>query len=254
MRQHFQEYYADRVRSFAAEVGDINAKGIPEVHLPLWGRHYETTLLKIAFVGRDTRYWGCMEDFLKAAKDNPEAVVFRNEAEFLDLPFTGWTNNFGTSFWDTVMQFLALFHGVQDWRQLKRRQRDDILHTFVWAETNAVELWGSTPSMEGADFQAWRKLKSASERYFDSFAAILSIFKPNLAIIMNWTVPDSYWDCPLQFQSIGDHVEYALAASHDTHVFKIAHPNWLRGDRREATLHAVLNHWHTVRIDLTPEK
>ena len=248
MRRYFQDHYTNRIRAFATEVGDVNANGIPEVHLPLWGQHYETTTLKTAFIGRDTRYWGCMADFLQAARANPEAVVFRNETEFLELPFTRWTTNFGTSFWDTVMQFLALFHGVPDWRQLKRRQRDDILHTFVWAETNSVELWGSTPSKEEADFQAWRTLKSASERHFDSFAAILNIFKPHLAIVMNWTVPDHYWDCPLQFRSIGDHVDYALAESRDTHVFKIAHPNWLRGDRREATLHSVLNHWHAVRI------
>ena len=144
------------------------------------------------------------------------------------------------------MQFLAELHGVPDWRQLKRRQRDDILHTFVWAQTNAVELWEATPSIEGADFQAWRTIKSASERHLDSFAAILNIFRPHLSIVMNWTVSDSYWDCPLQFEGIGDHVAYALSEPHGTHVFNLAHPTWLRGDRRAATFETVLKHWNAV--------
>ncbi len=140
MRQLFQNHYTDRVRAFAADVGEVNATGIPEPHLPLWGKHYETATLRTAFIGRDTRYWGCMADFLRTVKPNAEEAIFRNEEEFLELPFTEWTNNFGTTFWDTVMQFLAELHGVPDWRQLKRRQRDDILHIRLGCVATGVRL------------------------------------------------------------------------------------------------------------------
>ena len=187
-----------------------------------------------------------MTDFLRAAKSNPNEAVFRNEAEFLNLPFTTWTNNFGTTFWDTAMQFLAALHNVPDWKQLKRRQRDDLLHSFVWAETNSIERWSSTPSIEGADFQAWRTTKTASERHLDSFATILNIFRPHIAVVMNWSVCETYWDCPLKFERIGDHVDYAFAEHHETHVFHIAHPTWLRGSKRAATFDSVLKKWNSV--------
>jgi hypothetical protein len=145
------------------------------------------------------------------------------------------------------MQFLAALHDIPDWRQLKRRQRDDILHTFVWAQTNAIEKWDATPSIAGADFQAWRTIKTASERHLDSFSAILNVFRPHLAIIMNWTVSDAYWDCSIHFQEIGDHVSYAFMESPGTHVFNIGHPTWLRGDRRADTFNTVLNQWKKVR-------
>ena len=179
------------------------------------------------------------------ARQNLQTAVFRSEAEFLELPFTEWTNNFGTSFWDTAMQFLAAFHNVPDWKQLKKRERDDILHSFVWAETNAVEKWEATPSKEGADFEAWRTIKIASERHLDSFSAILDIFRPHVAIVMNWNVSPEYWNRPLQWETLGHHVRHALDNSHATHVFHTAHPNGMRDDRSEI-FEMISNKWQTV--------
>lgn len=245
IKREYEKHYTSKVAAFLHEVGEIDAACIPDPHLPLWGKHYETATPRIAFIGQDTRYWGEMADFRNIAKRDLQAAIFGHEDVFRDLPFTGWTNNFGTTFWDTVMQFLAIFHGVPDWQQLKRRERDDILQTFVWAQTNAVELWESTPSIEGADFEAWQQFKTASERHLDSFSSLLRIFRPQFAIVMNWTVRDDYWNLPLQWETLGHHVRYALDSTHATHIFHTAHPNGMRYDRREI-FEMISNKWKAL--------
>jgi hypothetical protein len=187
-----------------------------------------------------------MADFRDTAKQDTQKALFMHEDVFHNLAFTRWTNNFGKTFWDTVMQFLAVIHNLSDRRQLKRRERDDILQTFVWAETNSVELWRSTPSRAGANFEAWQQFKAASERHLDSFSTILDVFRPQLAIVLNWIVHDKYWDLPLQWERIGDHVNYAFEAVHGTHVFHTAHPTWLRGDRRSHVFETISRQWKSV--------
>lgn len=246
LKIRYEDRYACDVAAFLSEVSDIDAKGIPDPHLPLWGADYETTALRIAFIGQDTYGWGRMADFRAAGRSRVQDCLSMHEDVFRDLLFTGWTNNFGSTFWDTVMQLLAVLHDIPDWKQLKRRERDDILQTFMWAQTNSVELWGSTPSGAGANYEDWQKFKAASERHLDSFAKILDVFQPHLAIVLNWTVRDEYWDYPLEWHRIGDHVDYAFDPVHSTHVFHIAHATWLRGERRSNTLQTISIQWKSV--------
>jgi hypothetical protein len=197
LQQRYENEYAPRIQRFLEEVEGVDATGIPEPHLPLWGNAYERSANKIAFIGQDTNYWHSMADFQSAGKQSVRDVLFKRENVFHDLLFTNWTNNFGTSFWDTVLQLLAGFHSIDDWRQLKRRQREDVLQTFVWAQTNAVELWTSSPSEAGANYDNWLRFKTASERHLDFLSPILNVFRPDVAIVTNWGVRDQYWDLPL---------------------------------------------------------
>ena len=246
-RQRYESHYINAVGAFLRDVGDVNATGIPEVHLPLWGKNYDSTKLRAAFIGRDTRVWGDMPTFLSEAKQNIQTAIFRSEAEFLGLPFKKWTNNFGTTFWDTVMRFLAAFNGISDWREVKRGRNDEILHNFVWANTNAVERWEVTAKNEQANFEAWRRLKTASEQHLDSFSAILEVFRPNVVIVMNWEISGNYWRRPLKWETIGDHVYYAFDASQGTHIFHTAHPTWLNLNKmRNIVFETICERWQTV--------
>jgi hypothetical protein len=250
LKERYENKYGEKVAAFLRDAAEIDATGIPAPHLPLWGEHYEAAIPRIAFIGRDTRGWGPagigMSHFRTAARQRIQDALFMHENVFRELLFVQWTNNFGKTFWDTVMQLLAMLHCIPDWRQLKRRERDDILQTIMWAETNSVELWGSTPKGAGANFDAWQRFKRAGERHFDSFSTILDVFRPHLAVVLNWTVRDGYWDLPLEWQRIGDHVDYAFEAPHKTHVFHIAHPNWLRGIKRRNTFEAISRKWRSV--------
>ena len=247
LRQRYEKHYTEAVGAFLRDVSDINPTGIPEIHLPLWGNGYETADLRIAFIGRDTRGWGDMAAFLDAARSDIKTAIFRSESEFLELPFTRWTNNFGTSFWDTVMRFLAAFYGISDWKTLKRREHDTILQKFVWANTNAVEQWGVTAAHNNADYNSWARLKTASEVHLDSFVSIRDVFQPHVAIVMHWEAPSRYWGCDLQWQRIGAYANYAFDDSHNVHIFHTAHPTWLNLNRlRPAVLETICAKWVIV--------
>jgi hypothetical protein len=250
IKPKFEQHFLPRVHAFAADVGDANFSGIPEPHLPLWGVDYESSSVKLAFIGKDTRYWGDMRQFLAALKSTPEASLYRHLGKFRELGFSKGTVNFGTSFWDTVMQLLAQFYGVGDWRDIKQRKLDHLLRGFLWAETNSVELWGSTPSKEDADYTVWKTCKDAGAKHFDSIEAILQIFEPKIVIVMDWDVPDSYWGNVQGFQTIGEHVRFCDHLGGTSYIYNIAHPNWLRGERRSDTFSCLFKHMRGLNLPL----
>ena len=206
----------------------------------------------MVFVGRDTYTWGSgdcnMRGFIAAARQDIRMSLVRNDAPFRNLQFTEWKKS---KFWDTVMRLLAGFYEIPNWKDLQERRRDDILRRFVWAETNSIEKWESSPSVKGADKGEWLKVKLASDRHLDSFSAISEVFRPHVSIVMGWgsAVPHNYWrDCSfVQRECLGDHVNYAFDETHSTHVFHTAHPNWYRSrDRKTKMIEAVLEKLKTL--------
>lgn len=254
-RDRYIAHYTKAVSAFISDVGELNAAGIPEVHLPLWGCEYGKSP-RIAFVGRDTRNWGLMEHFVNCAKrdtTNVTPLQARVNEVFLSLPlgFKKWTNNSGTSFWDTVMRLVAGFHGIADWRQVKTTdQHDALLQSFVWANAHSVELWNPTGWREGqkADKGAWSQLKAASERHFDSFSVIQEIFRPEIAIVMTRNTPTHYWKGVPHGVPISKEVNYSFDPAHGTHVFHTAHPNYLgrRKGRIDEVVGAIASKWKAI--------
>lgn len=249
IRQQFEKHYLEKVAAFIGDVADVDATGIPEIHLPLWGTNYETAKLRIAFVGMETKYWGDMGEFIGEAKQNPQTAIFRNEAWFHEFKFLESTNNFGTSFFDAVMQFLALFHNIPDWHELKARQYDGLLRSFVWAETNAIERH-TTEAHEGVNSELWGKLKAASRRHLDSYSAMADIFRPHIVVVMD-TNSDPYFlgSAPERdpgFEEIGDHLWYGRDPVLKTHIFNTAHPNYFFRNTGNATFETVSKKWKEI--------
>jgi len=213
LRERYDSYYSSRAQSFVREVSDLDVSGIPEPHLPYWGRSYEESSLRIGIIGRDTRSWGDMTDFVQAVNANPIEAIHRDEDVFDSLEFTEWTNNFGTSFWDTSMKILAGLHGISDWKRLKRREEELPLRSFFWANVNSVECFEVSPKENGVPWEIWHKVKDASERHLDSFKAILEILQPHVVFLMNWEPGDHFLDFEIHWHDFGDHQAYA----HDPH-------------------------------------
>jgi hypothetical protein len=183
--------------------------------------------LKVAVIGRDTRYWGDMRHFIQAAKESPDEAILRGKGEFDALDFTGWTNNFGKTFWDTSMKILAGIHGVSDWKSLKRREEESVLRSFMWANVNSVERYEVTPQENQVPWDIWRKVKDASEEYLDSFKNILEIFTPNVVVLMNWDPGAHFIDFYIKWDEFGNHQAYAFYEPSKTHIIATAHPTWL---------------------------
>lgn len=227
IRGKFDNFYSKHSIDFANAVGELDASGIPEPHLPHWGKMYDTASLKIGLIGRDTRSWGDMNDFLRAVKNDPVGAIHRHEEEFDSLAFTEWTNNFGKTFWDTSMKFLAGLHGISDWKRLKRREEEAVLRSFFWANVNSVERYEASPQANAVSLETWRIVKNASEQHLDSFSALLNIFIPHVIILMNWDPNDRFLDIPLQWEEFGDHQAYSFHEPTGTHILATAHPTWL---------------------------
>ena len=269
LKDRYRSHYVPAVDAFVRAVGEVNAAGIPEVHLPLWGDKYdESNNLRIVFVGRDTFCWGDMTDFLKmcaeAARNHSEPIFPRKsrEGEFRDYPFRrngAWAKEGNSVFWDTVMRLLAAFHSIPDWKQIKASEpAHEILNTFVWANVNSVEVWenkklGSWEKHargQKADHSSHKRLKLAAEQHLDSFSTIHEIFRPHVAIIMSRNTPPNYWEVVPQWIQIGSGVEYAFVNNKHggTHLFHLDHPSrfkWLKV-RADDVVKTIVSKWRAV--------
>lgn len=267
LRERYCDHYVPAVGEFIRAVGDVNVAGFPEVHLPLWGAAYEdeTTNPRIVFIGRDTWCWGNMVDFVEkcaGAESNPIPAIHRmeeREKEFREYPFRkkgAWRKNKNSVFWDTVMRFLAAFHDISDWKQLKtNKPAHEILKTFAWANVNAVEVWDKKKlpewekhaSGKKADPDSWRLLDAAANQHLDSFSVIQEVFQPHIAIVMSRQTPPNYWGVVPQWETIDPWVEYAFVVHKGcgTHIFHTDHPNHLRfcegGSGK--VINAILSKW-----------
>jgi len=238
LQRRFLSSYGPAVQTLVEEAGVADAGALQEPHLPLWGESYSLSSVRLAFIGRDTRNWGEMTPFLSQARENSEDACLRWQQYFRGLPFVDWTNRAGTSFWDTVFRILACVYGVENWKDLRQRKQEHLLRTFVWAETNSVELWSAQSvarwemrTQKKADAATWRKLKAASERSLDRLSLILDVFSPHAVIVLNWCVPAHYWDRPLAWSAVSHYLRHAVDQPTGTHVFHTAHPAWLGRSR-----------------------
>ena len=178
----------------------------------------------------ETRGYGDMINFIEHAKQSTTESIFRTQDEFDEFDFAGWTNNFGTSFWDFVLKFLAGFHGVENWKDLKRRQRPDILSSFSWANLNAIERYEVTAQKRAAKWEDWNAVKQAS-LILDSGEHVLQAFTPKLVVIVNWTDGEDWLTKHRivdERTEIFDHLLYLRLQPCGTHVIWTAHPTWLK--------------------------
>jgi hypothetical protein len=231
LSDRYEARYKNAVGHFASEIEGLDASGIPEPHIPHWGSLYESASLKIGIVGRDTRSWGDMPAFMDAVKNDPREALFRGKEDFDSLVFTGWTNNFGTTFWDTAIKILAALHGVSDWKRLKLQEITEPLKSFFWANVNSVERFEVSPRANKVPWDTWYKVKKASEHHLDSFRALLDIFQPHVVFLLNWDPGEHFLDFPLTWDEFGNHQAEARDSVTGCLILATAHPTWLNQNR-----------------------
>lgn len=227
VRERFDARYRPAIENFVNDIEGLDASGIPEPHLPYWGPLYEAAPLRVGVIGRDTRGWGDMTEFIECVRADSQAALARHRDELDGLAFTGWTNNFGKTFWDTTMKILAAMHGVNDWKLLKKRQDTTPLRSFFWANVNTIERFEVCPRDNGVPWETWRKVKDSSEKHLDSFQGILDVFRPHIVFLMNWDPGDHFLDFDIEWKNFGDHQASAFYEPTQTHIFATAHPTWL---------------------------
>ncbi len=131
--QRYTQHYAPLVKSFCEEVSSsvtLEPDNLPEPFLPQFGKDYDSSALRVAFVGQDTKYWGDLKSFVAKGKDDPLLCLENNQDEFQSHDFTEWGSTRQT-FWGFVMMFLARLHGIEDWSVMKSGRCREILSSFA---------------------------------------------------------------------------------------------------------------------------
>jgi hypothetical protein len=230
IRQSYIDTYKPLLTEFANEIKGSSYTGIPEPFLPVHGKLYETAKTRIAFVGMETRGWGDTSNFVSDINDKIDEVMFRNFEEFDDLEFRFWGSNFGNSFWDFNFKFLAAYYGVDNWKEVKNGEHENILRSFAWGNTNSIERYHVTAKNNGVDYDSWLCVKNASKQ-LDGAKHILNILRPDIMVILNWGTNEEWLikglSTPVNRQEIDNHLWYYYLPDTKTHVLWTAHPTWL---------------------------
>ena len=224
----FLNYYVPLVKGFCDDLSNEpvnNLAGITQPFFPLFGDQYETATLKIVFVGIETNGGGDTKLFVENCQRSSEEVIRGKLREFRELEFIKWGNNFGYTFFDIILFFLASYHKLPDWKVLKRKMNDSVLRSFAWGNCNAVERYEVTAKKNGVPKDVWAKVKAASNR-FDIAKHIIDSLHPDVMVVM-WKAmrPESYL-AGLDYSQISEegNVRHFFVKSSKLHIFQIPHP------------------------------
>jgi hypothetical protein len=228
--------YKPLMTQFIEAIRAVNYDRIPAPFFPVHGKLYEEATTRIAFVGIELKSgpdsrWDNITDFVKRADTDPEGAIFKDFEEFEELAFCDWGDNRETGFWDFVFRILADFHGVPDWRVFKRGESKQILTSFAWGNTNAIERFEKAAKLRGVVEENWIPVKEASE-CFDQAKHLVNILQPHLMVVTDWTHTPEKWlldGLPENVArvEIEKHLWYYFLPATQTHVLWTAHPRWL---------------------------
>lgn len=201
--KRYLDYYTPLVEKFIADVKrDVPStdvlKGMPQPHFPVFGSGYEKSAAKLVFVGRDTRGWGDVTEFLKKG---PRAALADDLDEFKSLKYFVKDAKNRQTFWGFVMMTLAALHGHADWGVMKKDGHEEILGSFAWAEANAVELPESVKKHlpKGRSWsremrKVWENVRKAGKP-LDRVEHLIEVLKPHVIIVLNERINrESYFD------------------------------------------------------------
>ena len=233
MNKNYKDIYTNLLKDFFARIDGVELEGISSIHIPSAGDLYDKAKYKIAFYGIETKGWGELKELKNIFLNNPSQALAWLDEDFKELAFLNWTNNFGNSFWNFILLFLAKFYNINDWKELKNNEDFRyILKTFIWGNTNSLEAYDVTAKSKGVDIKNWELIKKES-KILDRPKYIIDSYKPNLLIILNWSENEKWLtdDYKVEGKSIGDHLTYYYIEEKEIDVYWLAHPRWISANQ-----------------------
>lgn len=233
--------YAPLIETFKKEVNGLNINGITGPHFPAIGECYAESKYKFAFCGMETYGWYSLESMLP--KDNIEYLREIDKC-IDDFEYLGWATNYHATFWGFVLKFFSKFFNVDFNRMRNIDDADEdiksIMKSFIWANANAIERFGVSSESQGANYNDWAKVKSASKT-FDDINHILNSCAPRVVFIIYSNVDEKYY---LNDNSLSEiygvdesnrlnvlklrndelKYDYLYLRNSNTHIFKLPHP------------------------------
>jgi hypothetical protein len=227
----FIKVYEPLLKKFIEEIKDIEKENLPEPFIPVYGKNYESTPFKIAFVGWETRNNSSLKKFYDVAEKSPLEALNRFY-EVIDLEeeenLTNYGSKFGNGFWNFVFKFLAKLYN-KDWKEIKRKSHPEILKSFVWGNLDSIERFEVSAKGAGGNYQEWEKVKRAST-IFDNAEVFIKALKPKVIIVLQWQEDDLWINGIKNIEHeiiLVDYLEYYHLKDSDTHIYWTRHPRGL---------------------------
>lgn len=211
-------------------LSETELNGIPALFIPGWGDAYESSLFKIAIVGKETAYWGHENgDSLLCDLKSFESGCYDLEASCRNFRTTGpaqWRN----TFWQYTAATLGMIFGkTRDEVLLKN---NPILRSIAWFNGHAVE----TIDSKGVDRSVVTHEKMAQiqrladESGVSDFDRFIKVFEPDVILYFyrnrNETPLRNFpvHDVPRKWGGNEDIYEYQLGRSL---ILQMRHTTWM---------------------------
>jgi hypothetical protein len=197
--KHYIDYFTSLIQEFVRDVESLphpDIKRMPEPHLPLFGKNYENSTLRLVVIGQDTLDWGDLRDFVTAEKATPGCKLHEGLDEFRDHSLFQQSRGTASSqrFLGFMMMMVAALHGQENWALMKHGKMPEILDSLAWAEVNAVRLYGDWATGLGVPYEYWGAVRRVGER-FNRFRHIAETLKPHAALVLYRGLdPASYFE------------------------------------------------------------
>jgi hypothetical protein len=237
LQKSYIEYYKPLLRKFCKELTDkLPASayhGIPRPFIPAWGKRYEQSMVKMAFIGLETcGFDPTLPKYIEQVQREEWDSSF-DISKFQNIDYVGWTAGKGTryTFWGFVMYFLAALYNVKNWEVLKQRKHQNLLNCFVWGNASAIECWKSDGIPEGTDPKAHQIAREAAYPLND-FQHMQTIFTPNVSIIMCCRESCDQFLRNTDKKLLWDQEGVRLWKSDNAIIFNMPHPNNMRYNKR----------------------
>jgi hypothetical protein len=202
---------------------------LPQPFLPVFGKDYQTSAFKFLVIGQDTKGWGQTSRFIEQELDSPGSAIEEAFGHIENQSFRKWGKN-THSFFGFVMALLAEVHGMPQWTALKWGDNANVLKSFAWANSNAVELWGSLRKhTHGVSVETWRAAREAGD-HLNRLEHMLKTLSPRVVLISCKTVDDSFFNGleKSELSSEEEGIRHYRIEGYDVDIFHTYHPGWMR--------------------------
>lgn len=236
MNNRRKEVYQPLIEAFKKEIEGVNIEGITGPHLPVVGDRYAEAKYKFVFCGIETLGYNLLSEFV--TYDNEKLVTWTDN-KLNENSFLSYSKNNHANFWGFVFKFLSKFYKINV-EDLRNEEFPDILHSFIWANSNSIERYETSSEGQGAVYSAWEKIKTASA-IFDNLDHIVNSCSPKVIFICNKKCDENYFlsnrynseskNCFYTKHYVNDSekvsYEYYHKRDSNIHIFKLPHPKWM---------------------------
>ena len=227
LTERYLDYYTPLVQTFLQKLESQTIPEIremPEPFLPLFGKDYEQSALRIIFIGQDTNWWWDLREFIEAEKACAGSRLRELLDQFRERPFTQ-SGKTRYTFWGFVMMTIAALHGRKDWQLMKAGAMVEILNSIAWGNANAIEFFESSAQKKGVPEQFWNQVRVAGEP-LNRFQHVVQTLAPRVVVLLHQGLNSAtyFGEYRLEKVSQQDGITHYQLPEIQIDVFQMPHP------------------------------